>query len=66
VGNIDYRYEDRKKVGELRGDIGDLGSGLNTSSRKPWSSPQKKKETVQPGDAFEDTDFKPDFETSKF
>jgi hypothetical protein len=44
---IDYRSEERKLVGELRGDIGAIRKVLNLSFRKPRSSPHKK-QTVQP------------------
>jgi hypothetical protein len=41
VGNgIDYRCENRKKVGELRGDIGAIKKVL-TPFRKQWSSAQE-------------------------
>jgi hypothetical protein len=56
VSAIDYRCEDRKKVVELRDDIGAIRYVLTPSFRKPRSSPPKKR-TVQPGDAFEDTAF---------
>jgi hypothetical protein len=36
---IDYRFEDRNKVGELRGDVGAIRDVLTPSSRKPRSSP---------------------------
>jgi hypothetical protein len=40
VTSIDYRCEDRKKVGELRGDLGAIGKLLTPSNfRKPRSSP---------------------------
>ncbi len=35
---MDYRCDDRKKVGELRGDIGVISYVLSSSFRKPWSS----------------------------
>jgi hypothetical protein len=53
-----------KKVGESRCDIGAIRLVLNPSFRKLQSSP--KKQTVQPGDAFEDTVLKPGFEIVKF
>jgi hypothetical protein len=53
---IDYRCEDRKKIGDFRDDIGAIRMVLIPSFRKPRSSPQKKR-TVQPGDEFEDTAF---------
>jgi hypothetical protein len=48
IYTIDVRTE--KIVGELRGDIGAIKQVLGPSSKK-------KKRTVQPGDAFEDTAF---------
>jgi hypothetical protein len=55
-----------RKVGEFRGsDIGDIRYVLNPSLRKPRSS-AKKKRTVNPGEAFEDTGLKPWFELVKF
>jgi hypothetical protein len=55
---IDYGCEDRRKIGELRGDIGVIREVLTPSERKPRFLPPKKR-TVQPGDAFEDTAVKP-------
>jgi hypothetical protein len=63
--SIDYRCEDRKNVGELRGDVGAVRWVLTPSFRKPRSSPPKNR-TVQPGDAFEDIAFIPGFEIVKF
>ncbi len=65
VKPTDYRCEDGKKVGELRGDIGAITPVLNPSFKKPRSSPPKNR-SVQPGDAFEDTSFKPMLEIVKF
>jgi hypothetical protein len=39
---VDYRCEDRKKVDELRDDIGAIRQVLTPSFRKPWSSYHKK------------------------
>ncbi len=65
--SLDYRWLDRKKktVDELRGEIGAISQVLNPSLRKPQSSLPKKR-SVQLGDAFEDTAFKPGFEIVKF
>jgi hypothetical protein len=65
IWRIDYRCEDRRKSGELRVGIGAIRLVLTISFKKPRSSPPKKR-TVQPGDAFEDTLFKPGFEVVKF
>jgi hypothetical protein len=53
-----------KKLGSSEFDIGAIGWVLTPSFRKSRSSPQKR--TLQPGDAFEDTAFKPGFEIAKF
>jgi hypothetical protein len=60
---IDVNCEDRakKKNGELRGDISQV---LTPSSWKPQSPPRTL--TVQPGDAFEDTALKLEFENFTF
>jgi hypothetical protein len=60
---IDYRCKGRKIFGELRGDIGAICFTPN-----PDHHPQKKKKqrSVQPGDAFADTTFKPWLEIVKF
>ncbi len=62
---MDHRCEDRKKVGELRGEIVAIRYVLTPSFRNPQTSPRKKG-TVQPGDAFEDTALKSGFEIAKF
>ncbi len=63
----DYRCEDRQKFGDLRGDIGAIRQALTHYFRKPrLSTPQKKKRTVHPGDAFEEAAFKLGFEIVKF
>jgi hypothetical protein len=46
--------------------VGGIREVLTTSSRKPQSSIPRKKKTIQPGDAFEDTTIKPGFEIAKF
>jgi hypothetical protein len=62
---IDYRCEDRKKVGELGCDIWcHLMSVDSLFQKSPIIT--LKKQTVQPGDAFEDTAFKLGFEIVKF
>jgi hypothetical protein len=54
---IDYRWEDRKEVGERRGDIGDISWVLNCLFQiTPFFTHEKR--TVQPEDAFEVPDFK--------
>ncbi len=53
---IDYRCEDRKKVGELKCDGG-------VFQKTPMITP--KEWTVQPGHAFKDTAFKPLFKNVK-
>jgi hypothetical protein len=62
---IDYRCENRRKIDELRGDIGAIRYALNSSFRRPRSTPPKMR-TVQPGEAFEGTAFKPGFDIIKF
>jgi hypothetical protein len=64
--SIDYRCEDRKKVGELRGGTCSchVRSLVSPFQETPIIIP--KNQTVQPGDTFEDTDFKPGFEIVKF
>jgi hypothetical protein len=52
-----------KKVGVLRGDIGTVKLALTPTFIKLDHHPQKL--TVQPGDPFEDTSFKPGFEIVK-
>ncbi len=63
----DYRCDDRKNVGELRGDIDAITSrcALIPSFIKPRSSAPNE-EIVQPGDVFEDTAFQQRFEMSNF
>ncbi len=60
-------YEDRKKVGELGGEIGAIRLVLFLSLKKknPIITPNLKK-IVQSWDAFEDTTFKRGFEIVKF
>ncbi len=60
---INYRCEDRKKVGEIR-----VTSMTLDRSRLPLSETQtiRKKPTVQPGHSFDDTAFKPVFQIVKF
>jgi hypothetical protein len=38
---IDYRYEDRKQVGELRGEVGAISEVLTTLSKNPHYHPPK-------------------------
>jgi hypothetical protein len=64
---VDYRCEDRNKVKELTGEISAIRKVLTPCyKKKPQSPPHKKKRTVQSGDTFEDTAFKPRFESVKF
>jgi hypothetical protein len=57
VETIDYGCEDRRIVGELRGDRCAIRLVLTPSFRKPlFMNPEKR--TVQPGGAFEDTTLK--------
>jgi hypothetical protein len=63
VSTIDYRCEDREKVGEWRDEIGAIRKVLTFSFRTLITTP--KKQTVQPEDAIEDTTFKPGFEIVK-
>jgi hypothetical protein len=58
--SIGYTCEDGTKVCD-----GANEEVLTLSSRKPRSSPPNKR-TIQPGDAFEDTAFKPVFEIAKY
>jgi hypothetical protein len=62
---VEYKCGNRRKVIELRGGVGANWEVLTPSFRKLRSSPPKKR-TVQPGDAFEDTNFKLGFEIVKF
>jgi hypothetical protein len=62
---IDYKFEDRENVGQLRNDIGGVRLGLDSRFRKTAIITLKKR-TVQPGDVFEDTGFKLGFEIAKF
>ncbi len=59
---IDYRCEDRKKVGELRKYIGAIRVGLDYLFQKK----KKKIRTVEIKTAFEDTAVKTGFEIVKF
>jgi hypothetical protein len=54
---IHHRCKDRKRWRVKRSDIGAIRIVLTPSFRKPRSPSEKR--TVQPGDAFEDTAFKP-------
>jgi hypothetical protein len=64
---IDYRCENRIKVGKLKRQHLCHLIGLDSLFQKtPIIIPKKKKRTVQPGDAYEDTAFKPGFENVKF
>ncbi len=59
----------KKKVGELRGDSDGHLIDLDSRSQKiPIITLKKKKkqQTVEPGDAFEDTAFKTGFEIVNF
>jgi hypothetical protein len=53
--SINYQCEYIKKAGELGGDF---------VQKKLITTPKKR--AIQPGDAFEDTSFKPGFEIVKF
>jgi hypothetical protein len=65
VLSIGYRCEDRKKVGYSGSVIDAIRSVFTLSFRKSRLSPPKIR-TVQSGDAFEDTAFKPWFEIVKY
>jgi hypothetical protein len=62
---IDYRCEDIKKVGEFKKRHWSHYIGLGSLFQK-ISIITPKNQTVQPGDAFEGTAFKPEFENVKF
>jgi hypothetical protein len=61
---IDYRGEDREKVCGLRYDIGAITSLDYLFQKIPIIILNKR--IVQPGDAFEDTSFKPGLKIVKF
>ncbi len=62
----DHTCDDRKKAGELRGDIGAIRYVLTPCFRKPPSSPHEKWTVHQSADVFEDTVFKPGFDIIEF
>ncbi len=65
IAVIDYGWEDRKEVGELRDDIGAIRLGLDSRFQKTPIITRKNR-AAQPGNAFEDTELKPGFEIARF
>ncbi len=61
---MDYGYEDRKKLASQVATLMTLDRSWLPLSKTPIIALNKR--TVQPGDAFEDTVFKPGFEIVKF
>ncbi len=61
---IYYTCEYRKQIGELRGDIGTITYVYRLLSETPIIT--HKKQTVQPGNEFEDNAFRPGYEIVKF